>query len=392
MGMAEQEYTGDPTPATPEEHLSGATPRIGESYLQQIWETTTDALALSDAEGIVLDANPAYLRLYGYSLEQVKGKCFAIIFPEEARQWAEEQYQIVFAAEDAPPPFETRVLRADGSHRIVESRATFLTTAGKRTAMLSTIRDITAHKQAQDALRASEERLRQLNETLESRVEERTEQVRSLVTQLAMSEQAERRRISQILHDDLQQRLYAMNVQGTTARYALAGEDRATIQQLLLDIEEAIDKAIQLTRELSVDFSPPLLQVEGFTSALDWLASQMQQQHGLVVTLQAVEPLPSLHEDLRVMLFHIVRELLFNIVKHAGVNTAQIEIGFDEGQLRIDVSDEGRGFTSAQAPQTSQGLLRIGQRLQLIGGHMQIDSRAGEGTRVSLYVPLRTGS
>jgi PAS domain S-box-containing protein len=149
--------------------------RASEAYFLQIWEAATDAMALSDPEGNVLDVNPAYLRLYGYTREQVIGQSFAIIFPEEAREWAVEQYRVVFAGEDAPEPFESVVRRADGSERIVRSSATFLTTSGRRTAMLSTISDITEFKLAESARRSSEEALRRSQERLHLTMESITE-------------------------------------------------------------------------------------------------------------------------------------------------------------------------------------------------------------------------
>jgi PAS domain S-box-containing protein len=121
-----------------------------EALFRQVWEITADAMALSNAEGIVLAANPAYLSLYGYTPEQVIGQSFAIIFPEEVREWAIEQYKIVFNSESSPASFESVIRRADGMERIVESSATFLTVDGQRTAMLSTIRDITARRQAEE--------------------------------------------------------------------------------------------------------------------------------------------------------------------------------------------------------------------------------------------------
>jgi PAS domain S-box-containing protein len=479
------------------------------AYFDQIWEASTDALALSDPVGIVLDANPAYLRLYGYTLEQVVGQSFAIIFPEEMQEWAVEQYAIVFASEITPAPFESIVRRADGSERIVESSATFLTTAGKRTAMLSTIRDITDRKATEEVSRQSQERLRlimesiteyaimttdleghitswnigaeetfgfteaeilgqhsaiiftpedrargvpaqemeqarrtgramderwhlrkdgtrffvsgvmtplrdgilvgyvkvardlterkqmeeavrQLNLSLEDKVEARTQEVRNLVTQLTMSEQVERRRISQILHDDLQQRLYSLNFYLTNLRHALDAGDHRDIYQILAEINEIVDGSIQTTRSLSVDLSPPVLHRDGLIEAIHWLATQMAQQHGLTVTVQAAESMPLSDEDLRVLLFQIVRELLFNVVKHAGVRTALVTLAHENDQIRIDVQDEGRGFdTSAPSAQNSQGLLRIQQRLQLLGGHMQIETEPGRGTCITLYSPLR---
>ncbi|HKJ40270.1 MAG TPA: PAS domain S-box protein [Anaerolineales bacterium] len=119
---------------------------------QSVWDATTDAMALSDPEGIVLMANRAYLNLYGFSAEQVVGHSFAIIFPKENRISAVEQYKAVFANDDVPVFYETIVQRADGSQRIVDSRVTFIMENGRRSAMLSNIRDITDRKRADEEL------------------------------------------------------------------------------------------------------------------------------------------------------------------------------------------------------------------------------------------------
>ncbi|MEO5887672.1 MAG: PAS domain S-box protein, partial [Anaerolineales bacterium] len=123
--------------------------RASEERLSQVWEATSDAMGLSDPEGIMLAANPAYLELYGYTREQVIGRSFSVIFPEGSREQAVEQYKKVFASAIIAPGFESAIQRSDGAGRFVEANATFLTTNGARTAMLSTIRDITNRKQAE---------------------------------------------------------------------------------------------------------------------------------------------------------------------------------------------------------------------------------------------------
>jgi PAS domain S-box-containing protein len=120
--------------------------RESDERFRQVWQTTSDAMALSDSQGIVLANNPAYLSLYGYKLEEVIGRSFAVIFAEENRRAAVEQYKIVFTDEHIPAAFESVIRRADGAERHVETRITFLSIAGQRTAMLSTIRDITDRK------------------------------------------------------------------------------------------------------------------------------------------------------------------------------------------------------------------------------------------------------
>jgi len=244
----------------------------------------------------------------------------------------------------------------------------------------------------QAAMRARQRQyeLRDLYRDLEDRVQARTEQVHILVTQLTLTEQAERQRISQLLHDDLQQRLYSLKFQLALARIALGSQDQEGAQNLLLETEVVVDGAIEVTRSLSVALNPPILQTEGIVEALQWLALQMEQQHGLTVSVQASEQWPPLDKSLRELLFQVVRELLFNVVKHAGVTTATVALTYEDEQLRIDVIDQGRGFEPEQPSATrGQGLLHNLQRLQLIGGRMQIHSKPDKGTRVTLYVPFR---
>ena len=124
--------------------------RVNVAQFLAVWEHSADAMSLSDSEGIVLAANPAYYQLYGYSPEEILGECFAIIFPPEERVSAVEQYKEIFQNEAAPPAFESAVRRADGTLRIVESRATFIEEEGHRTAMLSIIRDISERVRLQE--------------------------------------------------------------------------------------------------------------------------------------------------------------------------------------------------------------------------------------------------
>ncbi|MDP9364725.1 MAG: PAS domain S-box protein, partial [Chloroflexota bacterium] len=134
--------------------------RESEARFRAVWEATSDAIALSGPDGTVLDANPAYLALYGYDEPEVVGRSFAVIFPEEQRTWAEEQYRAAFADPDPPPAYEARVRRKDGGERDVEARADFVVEGGRRSALVSAIRDVTARKVAEAALQENEERLR----------------------------------------------------------------------------------------------------------------------------------------------------------------------------------------------------------------------------------------
>jgi len=130
-----------------------------EQLFHAVWEASSDAMAVSTADGIVQAANPAYYRLYGLSPEEVIGKDFSVIFPSEQREWAKKLYNYVFSSSTSSSKFEDPVIRGDGTERIVEASYSFLMQDGKRIAMLSIIRDITERKKAEENLRESELKL-----------------------------------------------------------------------------------------------------------------------------------------------------------------------------------------------------------------------------------------
>ncbi len=245
--------------------------------------------------------------------------------------------------------------------------------------------------------KTTEVALRELTQKLEQRVEERTsevraqsEQMRRLASELTLAEQRERHRLAQILHDDLQQLLYSLQLKLSFFR-RVAG-DLPKLNTLVAQLDELLKRAIDTTRTLSVDLSPPVLAGEGLSDAIVWLALQMEELHNLKVDVSGEAPKSVGSHDLQVLLFQLVRELLFNIVKHAGVSEATVDLSHDNQRLTIVVSDEGAGFEtdSLGIPPAKGGfgLYSIRERLPLFGGDLTITSSPGNGTQATITLSL----
>jgi signal transduction histidine kinase len=193
-----------------------------------------------------------------------------------------------------------------------------------------------------------------------------------------------------MIHDHLQQALAGARIKMEVLR--LEGKTLPIARELKV-IDGLLAEALEAARTLTTELSPAVLYRSGLTVALRWLARWFEERNGLAVEVEAATDVDAGSEDVRIILFRSVNELLFNIVKHANVKRASIHIGrTDDGAVRVVVSDEGAGFDPEQARAEEGtpggfGLFSVRERLELLGGGLCMESAPGRGTRITLTGP-----
>jgi signal transduction histidine kinase len=242
------------------------------------------------------------------------------------------------------------------------------------------------HKQAEEALR-------ELNATLESKVAQRTaelehraRQLQKLTLDLSEAEDRERKRLAEILHDDLQQILAAAKFHlGLMSNRC---KNDKTLQETTKRVEQLLVEAIGKSRSLSRELRPPGLAQSDLRETFEWLASQVQAKHGLTVHLDVRDRLGLQSEPIKTLLYKAAQEMLFNVVKHAQVREARLRLRRRRGNICLAVSDKGRGFDpQGLGGSAGSGLLSIRERVNLLGGRMKVRSTRGKGSTFLIAVP-----
>lgn len=219
-------------------------------------------------------------------------------------------------------------------------------------------------------------------------LELRSQQLRAMTSRLTLAEERERQRIARVLHDHLQQLLVA-------ARFWIGGLARSRakgVRESAAEIGTLVDQSLQASRTLTAELSPPALQESGLAAGLEWLGQWMQEKHGLAVELRTEGEAGSLPEDVTIVLYQSVRELLLNVAKHAEAKAAAVSLAVTEGQVCVLVQDEGVGFDPEQGPVPGRaggfGLFGIRERVEMLGGRLEVDSAPGQGSRFLMSIPL----
>lgn len=344
--------------------------------LQTILKMASDGIHILDRDGVLVEANDAFLNMLGYDVSvigklRVKDWDAQMSFPAFQKSFD----SLIMA--HGKKTFETCHRRRDGVILDVEINASVIEIEGNSYIYASS-RDITARKLA-------EEQLYEMATTLEKQVNDRTKRLRTISMQLTMTEERERRMLAQELHDNLGQLIAMIKIKLTTL---VAGRLQSSID----DIVALVDLANQSSREVTRKLSPPILYSLGFSPALTCLADEMKRLYGLTVHVNGETELKLFIEEIQAMIFRTLRELLINVARHARVRDASLSYRSEGGLTVFVVSDAGCGFDSANFPDSmtalnSFGLSSIYERITNIGGQMQIVSSAGKGTTITLMVP-----
>jgi PAS domain S-box-containing protein len=363
-----------------------------KAYAQGIVETVQHPLIVLDDGLRVISANKAFYEMFQAKPEDTVGQ---EIYDLGDRQWdiprLRELLQKIIPTQTAFEDFEVEhEFPQIGRRTVLLAGRRMVGTEGAR--ILLAIEDITERKKNREAIQA-------LNENLERRVTERTalaerraDQLRDLASELTRTEQRERERLAHVLHDDLQQLL-------VSAQFHLSGlrsqASKAASRTSFEQVEDLIQQSIRASRSLTAELSPTILYEAGLDAALPWLARQMKIKHGIEIRTQINASVQQDEEGMVILLFQAVRELLFNIVKHAAVKEAVVELDrLEDDQVRIVVSDQGAGFDASRLdkgdpPEKGMGLFGICERIKHLGGSVAIDSAPGRGTRVTLIAHVR---
>jgi signal transduction histidine kinase len=281
---------------------------------------------------------------------------------------------------------ELRLLNRDLEKRVVE-----------RTAELEAATRAKAHELFER--QQVEQRLRQLADTLEDQVKERTQQLatsyarlRALATDLTIAEQTERRRLATELHDYLAQMLVVTRMK---VSQLLRQDHNLEVRTILQEADQLLHQSLDYTRTLVSELTPQALYERGLSAAVRWLGDQMRRQQILTVEISLDTPELPLPEADAVLLFHSIRELLFNVLKHGKTDRASVLMSYDQDVLSITVSDHGCGFhVSGLSEDRSDrfGLLSVRERMIALGGDFDLQSEPGKGTVASLHFPFRMPS
>lgn len=365
------------------------------SQLRAVIDHIDTGLMISDARGRILEMNPVARQMCGYaSVEEARRHPVMSRFlfdlasmdgqPLTPRDWPRART----LRGEAFGNWELRVRRKDdGMEWICSLGGTpILDQAGHLAFTLLTLRDVTEHWKAQEVLeRKVRERTEELDRALRT-AELRAEQLRAMSLELAQAEQRERRRLAQILHDNLQQLLVGATFHVKVLKDALKSR---TLRQTLGQLSETLTEALEVSRAMTTELSPPIFYEKGLSDGLEWLSHQMHKKHGLMVAIETTGNVEPEAEQIRMFLFEAVRELLLNIVKHAKVDHARVRVrALGSGELEITVADGGIGFDPTRLEEGGGfGLFNIREKLRFLHGRMEIESVPEGGSRFTLVVP-----
>jgi PAS domain S-box-containing protein len=347
-----------------------------KELFEKTFTSQRDAIFILDAKNppAILDCNPAALEMFGYSRQEVLGlgHTTAFLHVDEAtlRKFQEYLYPAIEKRGFFHLP-EFKMKKKDGTIFPTEhSVAVLKDQGGKPIGWVSVVRDITKRKQAEEQLKQSREQLRNLSAHIES------------------ARETERTSIAREVHDELGQALTALKMDLSWLNKRLPKEQEALINKTG-EMSKLIGKTIQTVKRISTELRPGVLDDLGLTAAVEWQVQEFQDRTRIKCEFTAKDEDINIDRDLATGIFRIFQEALTNVARHANATKVKVSLKERDGQLLLQVRDNGKGITEGQiAHPKSFGLIGMRERARSWNGNVKIDGISGKGTIVTVSIPL----
>jgi len=354
-----------------ERKRSEETLQHSEAKFRTLYGSTSDAVMLLDENGF-LDCNRSSLKMFGCAtVEEFCTNHPADLSPPQQPDGTNSALlatqRIATAMEKGSLHFEWMHKRADtGEPFPAEVLLSAMELDGKPI-LQATVRDITERKEA------------------ERRIEEAYAQVRELAALREGTRDEERRLVAREVHDELGQVLTALKLGISTLRLQF-GQDNPLLAERVQNLLALADKSIQTVRGVAYSLRPAALDM-GIVPALEWLAAEFEHHAGVPCTLRLPQEKLALDEQSRMVIFRVVQEALTNIARYAEATRVEIALESTEDACRLELRDDGKGFDPSAVGRKSFGLLGMKERVNSLGGKLNITSAPGQGTLISVSLP-----
>jgi two-component system CheB/CheR fusion protein len=320
-------------------------------YARMLLESAEQAIVAANAHGCIVLINSATEKMFGHTRSELLGKRLDLLLPPST-----------------PADREQQGRRKDGTRFPLEVSLSTIDQAGVRLTV-AFMTDIT-----------EQHRLERLSETYRG-------EIRALAAQLITAQEEERRRVSRELHDSLCQKLASLAFD--VENLAVALPSPAATRTRLRKLRERAIKVSEEARHIAYELHPSVLDDLGLVVSLQSLCDEFSKAEKIQVEFAAGKLPDLISQQVASGLYRIAQESLQNVAKHAKARHLSVALEVHDGALVLSLTDDGVGFVpQAVKGKGGLGLVGIGERARIIGGALSIGSKPGNGTRISVRVPL----
>jgi two-component system invasion response regulator UvrY len=360
--------------------------KSSRELLQQYMDSAYELVQSVAMDGSFITVNKSWLKTLGYSEADMKDlKIFEIVAPESQKAFAEIFRKLTKGEEFEN--FEVTYITKEGKKVILEGNSTNLIQQGNMSHARSYFRDITDR-------RSAEKELKQLNEELEHRVQQKTvelgkinnqlekeiiehkqieQQLRHLSARLQSVREEERKSIAREIHDELGQQLTGIKMDLSWLHKKIDYEAPAELQDKVKVLVGLIDTTIKTVRKIATELRPGLLDDLGLIAAIEWQCSEFEKRNGIKCIFNTRLEDADFGNVISTEVFRIVQETLTNILRHAQATEVEIQMSVVQDNLIVQIADNGRGISKAEIQNTtSLGLLGMGERAKILNGRFSI--------------------